>query len=126
MKLSTIHILVPIFLIPSSGTAIAVSIAPGTAAVFNPGPHGFSEILYAFSSVSQNNGSAFAGLSSNLFYTLATAICMFVGGYAIAIITLALAGAFVTKEIAPVSEGKKPRRTTRRSLSSGWSLPSSL
>ena len=104
MKLSTIHILVPIFLI-LIGTAIAVSIAPGTAAVFNPGPHGFSEILYAFSSVSQNNGSAFAGLSSNLFYNLATTICMFVGRYAIAIITLALAGAFVTKKIVPASEG---------------------
>ena len=104
MKLSTIHILVPIFLI-LIGTAVAVSIAPGTAAVFNPGPHGFSEILYAFSSVSQNNGSAFAGLSSNLFYNLATTICMFVGRYAIAIITLALAGAFVTKKIVPASEG---------------------
>ncbi|MGP8086725.1 MAG: potassium-transporting ATPase subunit KdpA, partial [Methanoregula sp.] len=80
MKLSTIHILIPIFLI-LIGTAIAVSIAPGTAAVFNPGPHGFSEILYAFSSVSQNNGSAFAGLSSNLFYNLATTVCMFVGRY---------------------------------------------
>ena len=107
MKLSTIHILVPIFLI-LIGTAIAVSIAPGTAAVFNPGPHGFSEILYAFSSVSQNNGSAFAGLSSNLFYNLATTICMFVGRYAIAIITLALAGAFVTKKIVPASEGTLP------------------
>ena len=104
MKLSTIHILIPIFLI-LIGTAIAVSIAPGTAAVFNPGPHGFSEILYAFSSVSQNNGSAFAGLSSNLFYNLATTVCMFVGRYAIAIITLALAGAFVTKKIVPASEG---------------------
>jgi len=104
MKLSTIHILIPIFLI-LIGTAIAVSIAPGTAAVFNPGPHGFSEILYAFSSVSQNNGSAFAGLSSNLFYNISTAICMFVGRYAIAIITLALAGAFVTKKIVPASEG---------------------
>ncbi|MGP8087729.1 MAG: potassium-transporting ATPase subunit KdpA, partial [Methanoregula sp.] len=66
---------------------------------------GFSEILYAFSSVSQNNGSAFAGLSSNLFYNLATTVCMFVGRYAIAIITLALAGAFVTKKIVPASEG---------------------
>jgi K+-transporting ATPase ATPase A chain len=104
MKLSTIHILIPIFLI-LIGTAIAVSITAGTSMTANPGPHGFSEILYAFSSVSQNNGSAFAGLSSNLFYNIATTICMFVGRYAIAIITLALAGAFVTKKIVPTSEG---------------------
>jgi K+-transporting ATPase ATPase A chain len=104
MKLSTIHILIPIFLI-LIGTAIAVSIPAGTSEIFNPGPHGFSEVLYAFSSVSQNNGSAFAGLSSNLFYNISTAICMFVGRYAIAIITLALAGAFVTKKIVPASEG---------------------
>ena len=104
MKLSTIHILIPIFLI-LIGTAIAVSITAGTSAVFNPGPHGFSEILYAFSSVSQNNGSAFAELSSNLFYNISTAICMFIGRYAIAIITLALAGAFVKKKIVPASEG---------------------
>jgi len=71
----------------------------------NPGPHGFSEILYAFSSTSQNNGSAFAGLSSDTFYNLATAFCMFMGRYAIAIITLALAGAFVAKKIVPASEG---------------------
>jgi len=104
MKLSTIHILIPIFLI-LIGTTIAVSISAGTSATLNPGPHGFSEILYAFSSTSQNNGSAFAGLSSDTFYNLAAAFCMFVGRYAIAIITLALAGAFVTKKIVPASEG---------------------
>ena len=104
MKLSTIHILIPIFLI-LIGTAIAVSITAGTSMTANPGPHGFSEILYAFSSVSQNNGSAFAGLSSDTFYNLTTAFCMFVGRYAIAIITLALAGAFVAKKIVPPGEG---------------------
>ena len=79
---------------------------PGKSAVFNPGPHGFSEILYAFTSASQNNGSAFAGLSANsLFYNLATAFAMFVGRYAVAILTLALAGSFVVKKIVPVSEG---------------------
>src|SRR5208283_2199263 len=68
MKLSTILIILPIVLI-LVGTAIAVMTDPGRAAVFNPGPHGFSEILYAFTSAVQNNGSAFAGVSTNtLFY----------------------------------------------------------
>jgi K+-transporting ATPase ATPase A chain len=65
-----------------------------------------SEILYAFTSGSQNNGSAFAGLSvDSLFYNIATAICMFIGRYAVAILTLALAGSFVAKKIVPVSGG---------------------
>jgi K+-transporting ATPase ATPase A chain len=105
MKLSTIHILIPIFLI-LIGTAIAVMTVAGTSAVLNPGPHGFSEILYAFSSASQNNGSAFAGLSADtLFYNISTAIAMFIGRYLVIIITLALAGAFVVKKIVPESEG---------------------
>jgi K+-transporting ATPase ATPase A chain len=105
MKLATIIILIPIFLI-LIGTALAVLSDPGKAAVFNPGPHGFSEILYAFSSGSQNNGSAFAGLSANnLFYNLAIAACMFIGRYAVAILTLALAGSFASKKIVPGGEG---------------------
>ena len=105
MKLSTIHILIPIFLI-LIGTAIAVLTVAGTSSVFNPGPHGFSEILYAFSSASQNNGSAFAGLSANtLFYNISTALAMFIGRYLVIIVTLALAGAFVVKKIVPESEG---------------------
>ena len=105
MKLATIIILIPIFLI-LIGTALAVLSDPGKASVFNPGPHGFTEILYAFSSGSQNNGSAFAGLSANnLFYNLAIAACMFIGRYAVAILTLALAGSFVAKKIVPGSEG---------------------
>jgi K+-transporting ATPase ATPase A chain len=105
MTLTTIHILIPIFLILGL-TAIAVLTVAGSSAVFNPGPHGFSEILYAFSSASQNNGSAFGGLSANsVFYNLATAFAMFFGRYAVAIITLALAGSFVAKKIVPVSDG---------------------
>ena len=104
-RLTTIHILIPIFLILGL-TAIAVLTTAGSSAVFNPGPHGFSEILYAFSSASQNNGSAFGGLSANsVFYNLATALAMFVGRYAVAIITIALAGSFVVKKIVPVSDG---------------------
>ena len=105
MALTTVHILIPIFLILGL-TAAAVLTTAGTSAVFNPGPHGFSEILYAFSSASQNNGSAFGGLAANsVFYNLATAFAMFVGRYAVALITLALAGSFVAKKIVPASDG---------------------
>jgi potassium-transporting ATPase potassium-binding subunit len=105
MKLSTIIILIPIFVILTF-TALAVLVDPGKNAVLNPGPHGFTEILYAFSSAGQNNGSAFAGLSANsLFYNMTTAIAMLFGRFAIKIVTLALAGALVIKKIVPVSEG---------------------
>ncbi len=105
MALSTLHILIPIGII-LTGTAIAVMIDPGKVAVLNPGPHGFSEILYAFTSTGQNNGSAFGGLSVNsLFYNISTAIAMFIGRFAPAIVTLALAGSFVSKKIVPESKG---------------------
>jgi K+-transporting ATPase ATPase A chain len=105
MKLSTIIILIPIFLILIL-TAVAVMTDAGRAGVFNPGPHGFSEILYAFTSTSQNNGSAFTGLSANsLFYNLTTAFAMFVGRYAVAVLTLALAGSLVVKKLVPPGEG---------------------
>ena len=105
MTLTTIHILIPIFLILGL-TTVAVLTDYGRSAVFNPGPHGFSEILYAFTSASQNNGSAFGGLSANsFFYNLSTALAMFFGRFAVAIITLALAGSFVAKKIVPVSDG---------------------
>ncbi len=105
MAIATIIILIPIFLILIS-TAVAVLVDPGKTAILNPGPHGFSEILYAFTSASQNNGSAFAGLSANsMFYNLTTAVCMFVGRFGIAILTLALAGSLVVKKIVPAGEG---------------------
>ena len=105
MTIATIVILIPIFLI-LIGTAVAVLVDPGKTAVLNPGPHGFSEILYAFTSASQNNGSAFAGLSANsLFYNLMTAACMFIGRFGVAVLTLALAGSLVVKKIVPAGEG---------------------
>lgn len=105
MAIATIIILIPIILILIS-TAVAVLVEPGKIAVFNPGPHGFTEILYAFTSASQNNGSAFAGLSANsLFYNLLTAACMLIGRFGVAILTLALAGSLVVKKIVPASEG---------------------
>jgi len=105
MKLATIIILVPIFLILIF-TSLAVMTDAGRAGIFNPGPHGFSEILYAYTSASQNNGSAFAGLSANsLFYNLTTAFAMFVGRYLVIVLTLALAGSLVAKKIVPAGEG---------------------
>lgn len=105
MKIATIIIIIPIVLV-LAGTAIAVLSDAGKSAILNPGAHGFSEILYAFTSVAQNNGSAFAGLSVNsLFYNLITAIMMGIGRYLPAVLTLALAGAFAMKKIVPVGEG---------------------
>jgi len=105
MTIATTIILIPIVLILAM-TAAAVLTDAGRTAVLNNGPHGFTEILYAFTSASQNNGSAFGGLSANsLFYNLTTAFCMFVGRFAPAILTLALAGSLVQKKIVPVGEG---------------------
>ncbi len=105
MTIAIIIILIPLFLILLC-TAAAVLVDPGKTAVLNPGPHGFSEILYAFTSASQNNGSAFAGLSANsVFYNLLTAACMLIGRFGIAILTLALAGSLVVKKIVPTGEG---------------------
>lgn len=104
MTLSTIILLIPISVI-LIGTAIAVMTDAGTSSVFNPGAHGFSEILYAFTSTVANNGSAFGGLSANtLFYNIALSIAMFLGRYPIAILVLALAGSFAGRKIVPQSE----------------------
>jgi K+-transporting ATPase ATPase A chain len=87
-------------------TPIAVSIHAGTAPTLNGGPHGFSEILYAFTSQANNNGSAFAGLSSNTpFYNIAGGIAMLLGRFAIIVPVLALAGALAAKQLVPASTG---------------------
>jgi K+-transporting ATPase ATPase A chain len=105
MTLAAIIILIPIGAI-LIGTAIAVMTDAGTSSVFNPGAHGFSEILYAFSSAVGNNGSAFGGLSANtLFYNCALALGMVLGRYPILILILALAGLLVQKKSVPPSEG---------------------
>jgi K+-transporting ATPase ATPase A chain len=85
--------------------ALAAVIPAGTATLSNAGPHGFSEILYAFTSTNANNGSAFAGLGSNLFYNVATGVNMLFGRFAVAIPALALAGALAGKKAVPVSVG---------------------
>ncbi len=111
MKMAAVVILIPPFLI-LVGTAIAVMIPAGRVAAANPGPHGFSEILYAFSSAAANNGSAFAGLSSNTpFYNTALGLVMLFGRYWLMVPVLAIAGALVRKKKVPVSAGTMPTHT---------------
>ena len=86
-------------------TAIAAVLPAGRATLGNAGPHGFSEILYAFTSTNANNGSAFAGLGPNLFYNLLTGVNMFFGRFAVAIPALALAGALAGKPSVPEGPG---------------------
>ena len=86
-------------------TAVAVIIPAGLATLNNNGPHGFSEILYAFTSTNANNGSAFAGLGSNLFYNITTGANMLFGRFAEVIPVLALAGALVGKKAVPEGPG---------------------
>jgi K+-transporting ATPase ATPase A chain len=108
MKMASVMVLAPI-LVVLIGTAVAVIVAGGKSAVYNPSAHGFSEILYAFSSAGNNNGSAFAGLgTNNLFYNIALGIAMFIGRYWLAIAALAMAGALVKKKKLPVSSGTLP------------------
>jgi K+-transporting ATPase ATPase A chain len=86
-------------------TAIAAVLPAGVATLNNGGPHGFSEILYAFTSTNANNGSAFAGLGPNLFYNLLTGVNMMFGRFAVAVPALALAGALAGKKAVPESAG---------------------
>ena len=90
-------------------TAVATVVPSAVAATNNPGPHGFSEVLYAYSSQAGNNGSAFAGLSGNtLFYNLTGALAMLVGRFFVIIPALAIAGSLAAKKTLPVSAGTFP------------------
>jgi len=105
MQMASIIILIPAFLI-LGGTALAVLIDAGKSSVSNPGAHGFSEILYAFSSASGNNGSAFAGLGANTpFYNIALGFCMLIGRFGIIVPVLAIAGSLALKKSVPVTSG---------------------
>jgi K+-transporting ATPase ATPase A chain len=105
MKMASLAILVPM-LLPLLGTAVAVLFPAGQSSVANPGPHGFTEILYAFSSGVGNNGSAFGGLNANtLFYNTAIAVMMFFGRYWILIPVLAISGSLAAKKKVPFSSG---------------------
>jgi K+-transporting ATPase ATPase A chain len=108
MKLASVFILTTPFAV-LIGTAVAVVTAAGKAGAPNPGPHGFSEILYAFTSAGNNNGSAFAGLSANtVFYNVATGVGMFIGRFWPIVAALAIAGSLAAKKRIPVTEGTMP------------------
>ena len=108
MKMAAVAVLVPP-LVVLVGTAVAVLVDPGKAGIANPGAHGFSEILYAFSSAGNNNGSAFAGLSANTpFYNTALGLAMFFSRYWLIVPVLAIAGSFAAKKTVPAGAGTLP------------------
>ncbi len=111
VKMASIALLLPpaISLI---GTAVACALPAGTAAVGNPGPHGFSEILYAFSSAGNNNGSAFASISANTpFYNTLLGVAMWLSRYWLMIPVLAIAGSLAAKRATAVTAGTLPTHT---------------
>jgi K+-transporting ATPase ATPase A chain len=90
-------------------TAVAMLVPSAVASMNNPGPHGFTEVLYAYTSQTGNNGSAFAGLNGNtLFYNLTGAVAMFVGRFWMIIPTMAIAGSLAAKKSIPASSGTFP------------------
>ncbi len=111
MKMAAITILIPPLMV-LGGSAVAVMVDVGKAAVFNPGAHGFSEILYAFSSAGNNNGSAFGGLSANTpFYNVMLGIAMLFSRYWLAVPVLAIAGSLAAKKVIPFGPGTLPTHT---------------
>jgi len=111
MKMASIMILTPVFVV-LTGTAIALMSEAGKATIYNPSTHGFSEVLYAFSSAGNNNGSAFAGLGANTpFYNTALGFAMLFARYWLAIPTLAIAGSLASKKKVPAGAGTLPTHT---------------
>jgi K+-transporting ATPase ATPase A chain len=111
MKMASLAVLLPCALVVIC-TAIAVMTPAGVAGIANPGAHGFSEILYAVSSASNNNGSAFGGLSANTpFWNVLLGICMFLARFPLAIAMLAMAGSLAAKRHVPESAGTLPTHT---------------
>jgi len=111
MKMASIMILIPVIVV-LIGTAVAVMFPAGKDSIFNPSAHGFSEVLYAFSSAGNNNGSAFAGLNANTpFYNIALGIAMLFARYWLAIPALAIAGSLIQKKKVPESAGTLPTHT---------------
>ena len=112
MKMVSLIVLIPC-LLALAGTAVTIGFDVASQSVSNPGAHGFSQILYAYSSMANNNGSAFGGFGSGLpFHTLAGGIVMFVSRFWLAIPVIALAGSFAAKKQTPVSAGTLPTHTT--------------
>lgn len=111
MKMASLVVLIPCALV-TIGTAIAVLAPAGLAGMANPGAHAFTEVLYALSSASNNNGSAFAGLAANTaFYNTLLGICMYIARYPLAIGMLAIAGSLAAKKHVPASAGTLPTHT---------------
>lgn len=111
MKMAALVILIPPLLV-LGGTAFALMLEAGKSSVFNPGAHGFSEVLYAFSSAGNNNGSAFAGLSANTpFYNLLLGVAMLVSRFGLMIPVLAIAGSLAAKNSIPIGPGTLPTHT---------------
>jgi K+-transporting ATPase ATPase A chain len=111
MKMASIAVLVP-SAVALLATAVAVSVEPGRVGVANPGAHGFSEILYAFCSGANNNGSAFAGLSTNTpFYNTTLGLVILIGRFWVAVPVLALAGSLAAKKKRAVTAGTLPTHT---------------
>jgi len=108
MKMASLVILIPLFVV-LLGTAVSVALPAGRATIFNPGVHGFSEVLYAWSSAGNNNGSAFAGLgANNPFYNVMLGLAMFFSRYALMVPILALAGSLAAKKKVPPGPGTLP------------------
>jgi K+-transporting ATPase ATPase A chain len=111
MKMASLIVLLPPMLV-LVGTAVSVVSAPGLKTVFNPGIHGFSEVLYAFSSAGNNNGSAFAGLGANTpWYNGLLGLAMFFARYWLAVPALAIAGSLAAKKHVPPGAGTLPTHT---------------
>jgi K+-transporting ATPase ATPase A chain len=111
MKMASLAILFPVMVV-LIGTAAAVATKAGHAGPLNPGAHGFSEILYGFSSAGNNNGSAFAGLTAaTWFYDLALGVAMWVSRFWLMIPILAIAGSFARKKTVPAGPGTLPTHT---------------
>jgi K+-transporting ATPase ATPase A chain len=108
MKLVSLYILlVPAIVLVLTGAAVVMDSA--VASIFNPGPHGLSEVLYAFTSGANNNGSAFGGLSANTtFYNTAIGLAMLLGRFGSIVLVLGLAGSLARKQHVPVSSGTFP------------------
>ena len=99
-------------LVVLAGTAVSVVTPSGLKTIFNPGVHGFSEVLYAFSSAANNNGSAFAGLGANTpWYNGVLGVAMFMGRYWLKIPALAIAGSLAAKKHIPPGAGTLPTHT---------------
>ena len=111
MKMAALVILV-VPTLALGGTAVAVLTAVGRGGMGNPGPHGFSEVLYAFSSATNNNGSILAGLNTNTpFYNSALAVAILFGRFWVAVPVLAVAGSLARKKIVPAGPGTLPTCT---------------